>query len=379
MAYNWQLKDWPSFQYNVEVLQPLILEFGLEWGEMKGLNQGLSKELEEETLIDVMVSEAIKSSAIEGEFYSREDVMSSIKNKLGLDAKPFKIRDRNAAGISELMIRVRKTYMEPLSTEMLKDWHAALMANARNMEVGDWRKGQEPMQVVSGPLGRETVHFEAPPSQQVPMEMESFIAWYNKPKIPLNNEIGQALLQSAIAHLYFESIHPFEDGNGRIGRAIAEKALAQGLKAPVLLSISKTITTDKNGYYEALKEVQRTLDITHWLQYFIQVIIDAQREAKLLVAFTLKKARFFDLHQERLEERQIKALQKMFEAGPEGFTGGMSAKKYMSITQVSKATATRDLQYLHQHGMLKQEGAGRSVRYDLNLDPNVPPKSKNTL
>ncbi|WP_143960300.1 Fic family protein [Litoribacter populi] len=368
MAYNWQLKGWPSFQWNVEVLQPLILEFGLEWGEMKGLHQGLSKELEEETLIDVMVSEAIKTSAIEGEFYSREDVMSSIKNKLELDPKVFKIRDRNAAGISELMVKVRKSYMDPLSTEMLKDWHAALMSNARNMEVGDWRKGQEPMQVVSGPIGRETVHFEAPPSQQVPMEMESFIAWYNNQEIPLNNEIGLALFQSSIAHLYFESIHPFEDGNGRIGRAIAEKALAQGLKAPVLLSLSRTITNDKNAYYEAIKEAQKTLDITHWLQYFIQVIIDAQRDAKLLVAFTLKKARFFDLNQDKLEERQIKALQKMFEAGPEGFTGGMSAKKYMSITQVSKATATRDLQHLYQQGMLKQEGAGRSVRYNLNLD-----------
>ncbi|MBS9526017.1 Fic family protein [Litoribacter alkaliphilus] len=368
MQYNWQHKDWPNFHYDVDDLRAMITEFSFEWAEMKGLNLGLSKKLEEETMIDMMVSEAIKSSAIEGEFYSREDVMSSIKNKLGLSHNPIKIKDRNASGISELMVMVRNTYMKPLSAEMLKDWHTVLMGKARNLEIGDWRKGQEAMQVISGPLGRETVHFEAPPSNLVPAEMDRFVKWFNSSITPGNEDITEALLKSAISHLFFESIHPFEDGNGRIGRAIAEKALSQNLKAPVLLSLSRTITNDKNAYYEALKEAQGSLNIQNWLRYFIQIVIDAQRDAKNLVAFTLKKARYFDLYQDKLEERQLKVLRKMFDAGPAGFSGGMSAKKYMSITQVSKATATRDLQHLHQISALLQEGAGRSVRYNLNLD-----------
>lgn len=248
MTYNWQLKDWPDFQYDLEILHPLFLEFTLEWSELNGMEKGLSKAVEEETLLNVMVSEAIKSSAIEGEFYSREDVMSSIKNKLGLSQSPLNVMDQYAIGISELMVTVRKCFQDPLSLDMLKNWHATLFAFSKNLLIGDWRKGQESMQVVSGPLGRESVHFEAPPSEQVPKEMERFVEWFNHSSMVTDNPIISALLKSAISHLYFESIHPFEDGNGRIGRAIAEKALAHGLNKPVLLSISKTIEADKNAY-----------------------------------------------------------------------------------------------------------------------------------
>ncbi|WP_194775554.1 Fic family protein [Pararhodonellum marinum] len=367
MTYNWQHKDWPDFRYDLETLQPIFMDFALEWAEVNGMEKGLSSELEEEALIHIMVSEAIKSSAIEGAFYSREDVMSSIKNKLGLSETPLAVKDRNAAGISHLMVEVRTNFQEPMSQDLLKNWHATLFAHAKNMVIGDWRKGDASMQVVSGPLGREQVHYEAPPANRVPKEMEEFIEWYNHFKTPTKDPIASALLKYAIAHLYFESIHPFEDGNGRIGRAIAEKALAQGVSKPVLLSISKTIEADKNRYYQMLKEAQRTLEITDWIAYFAEVILTAQREAKGMVDFLLKKAKYFDKYRNLLEPRQLKVLEKMFVAGPEGFTGGMSAKKYMSITQVSKATATRDLQYLLHHGLLTQQGAGRSVRYELNL------------
>lgn len=168
--------------------------------------------------------------------------------------------------------------------------------------------------------------------------------------------------------MYFESIHPFEDGNGRIGRSLAEKALSQGLNKDILLSISKTIEADKNAYYLALKAAQSGLDITEWIAYFIKVLIAAQRDSKALVGFFLKKVKFFDKYYNFIEERHSKAIGKMFDAGPEGFEGGMSAKKYMSITQVSKATATRDLQYLHKNCLLIKIGAGRSVKYELNLE-----------
>ena len=166
----------------------------------------------------------------------------------------------------------------------------------------------------------------------------------------------------------FKTIHPFEDGNRRIGRAIAEKALSQGLNKPILLTISKFIETDKNSYYQALKDAQGTLEITNWITYFVKVIIAAQLDSKALVGFLLKKAKFFDQYRELLEARHAKVLGKMFDAGPEGFTGGMRAKKYMSITKLSKSTATRDLQYLLQQGLLIQKGAGRSVWYELNLE-----------
>ena len=367
MTYNWQHQNWPNFQYDLETLLSLFLEFSLEWAELSGMEKGLSTDLEEETVINIMVSEAIKSSAIEGEFYSREDVMSSIKNKLGLNKTPARIKDRYSAGIAELMVEVRTSFQEPLSTEMLKNWHKILFAHAKNLLVGNWREGKEPMQVVSGSIGREIVHFEVPPSDLVSNEMELMVNWYNQANFPQINAIGSALLKSAIVHLYFESIHPFEDGNGRIGRALAEKALSQSLGKPVLMSISKIIEADKHAYYQALKDAQRGLDITDWITYFIKVIITAQRDSKALVEFLLGKVKYFDKYKNYMDDRHIKVIETMFEAGPEGFQGGMSAKKYMSITQVSKATATRDLQYLHENGLLIQSGAGRSVRYALNL------------
>ncbi len=368
MGYNWQHKDWPQFNYDIEVLKPLFLEFALDWAEFNGLEKGLSHDLEKETLLNILVTEALKSSAIEGEVYSREDVLSSIKNKLGLSKSPEKVKDKYATGIGELMVECRMTFKESLTVEMIQNWHKILFAHARNILVGAWRKGTEPMQVISGPIGREQVHYEAPPSQRVPAEMEKMVQWYNQSELLMNDPYGSALLKSAIGHLYFESIHPFEDGNGRIGRALAEKALMQGLQKPVLLSISKTIEADKKSYYQALKAAQSGLDITEWLMYFINVIIAAQRDSKALIEFLLRKVRFFDRYKDYMEERHAKALSKMFDAGPEGFLGGMSARKYQSITQVSKATATRDLHYLHAHGLLSKTGAGRSVRYDLNLE-----------
>jgi len=367
MAYNWQLPDWPRFKYDITEAQPVIIDFAQEIGEVDGFLEGLPDNLKQETLLQIMLAEAVKTSEIEGEYVSRQDVMSSIRNNLGLNDIPVGIKDKQAAGVARLMVETRKTFREDLTSEILRSWHRLLLSNANLIRVGEWRQGEAPMQIVSGSYGREIVHYEAPPSARVPDEIKSFISWYNSATFLLKGRVPEAVLKSAIAHLYFESIHPFEDGNGRIGRAIAEKALSQSLGRPVMLSLSKTIEADKRAYYNALKEAQRTLDITAWIAYFASVVLDAQRDAKATIQFTLKKAQFFDRYKDQLDEKQLKAINKMLDKGPDGFEGGMTAKKYMSITGISKATATRDLQQLHEAGILIREGAGRSVHYSLNL------------
>jgi Fic family protein len=224
------------------------------------------------------------------------------------------------------------------------------------------------MQVISGTVGKEKIHFEAPPSGKVPEEIKQFLKWFNDSAPGGNSEIRKAPLRSAIAHLYFESIHPFEDGNGRIGRAVAEKALSQTLGRPVILSLSKTIEANKKAYYNALQKGQRSNEITDWIRYFAEVILSAQREARQLIEFTLKKSIFFDRFKAQLNERQLKVIRKMFEAGPDGFEGVMNATKYISITKTSKATATRDLQLLAEIKAFLISGGGRSTRYSLNME-----------
>ncbi|MGN7720312.1 Fic family protein [Chitinophaga sp. 22620] len=367
MAYHWQLPDWPNFTYRTEDIQPLITDFARETGEMNGVLLALPGNVQEEISLQLMLAEAVNTSEIEGEYLSREDVMSSIRNNLGLNETPEYVKDRRASGVARLMVDVRRSYAAPLNIAMLKEWHKDLLENAKNINTGEWRQGTAPMQVISGAPGKEIIHYEAPPSAIVPKEMERFVKWFNNVDFDINGDIAHAILKSTIAHLYFESIHPFEDGNGRIGRAIAEKALSQSLRRPVMLSLSKIIEKNRKAYYEALKKAQRSLEITDWIRYFAMVIIEAQKDAKSMVQFILKKARFFDRYKDQLNSRQLKAVNKMLDAGEEGFEGGMTARKYISITQTSKPTATRDLQHLHEIGAFTQEGAGRSVKYHLNI------------
>jgi len=293
--------------------------------------------------------------------------MSSIRRNLGIDLSPENQKDKRAKGIAELLMAVRNTFLEPLTTEMLCHWHHLLFNHQTKISSGQWRTGSEPMQIISGAIGKEIVHFEAPPSSAVSKEMEELVNWYNSNNSLAEGKITNALIRAAIAHLYFETIHPFEDGNGRVGRALAEKALSQSLGFPVQLSLSLAIEADRNAYYTALKNAQRTLEITDWLIYFAQVILEAQRNAKQVVQFTLKKSKFFELHKANLNESQMKVINKMLDQGTAGFEGGITDKKYMGITSVSKATATRHLQHLAEIGALIQTGAGRMVRYELNL------------
>lgn len=364
MSYNWQHDDRPNFTYQNELIDNPQLAFGIKTGQLSGLLVGLPKDTQINTIIEFMVSEAMKTSEIEGELLSRQEVMSSIKKNLGVhEEHPKHVKDQRAKGIAQLVVNTQKTYQEPLTEKTLFQWHKMLMKGNKKINVGQWRSHSAPMQVISGAIGKEVIHFEAPPSKTVPKEMAAFINWFNNTEPAGKKAIHNPLVRSALVHLYFESIHPFEDGNGRIGRALSEKALSQGVEQPVLLSLSTAMESNKKGYYAALKKAQRGNEVTSWIQYFIQTIFEAQKNAEQLVQFSLQKTKFFDRYTNQLNERQLKVINKMLEAGPTGFEGGMSAKKYMSITKTSKATATRDLQELVELKVFVASGGGRSVRY----------------
>lgn len=368
MTYNWQQNDWPDFKYDLSAVEDIVLAFAEKVGVISGIIGTLPENIRSEAIIDMMVSEAIKTSEIEGEYLSRKDVMSSIKNNLGIHPRQEEGSDRRAQGIAELMVAVRNTYAEPLTAETLFSWHTMVMKGRRLGEIGHWRTHEEPMQVVSGRMGKETVHFEAPPSKIIPGEMDRFIKWFNDTGPNGPHEIKKAIIRSAIVHVYFETLHPFEDGNGRLGRALSEKALSQGLGRPVLLSLSHAIEGRKRDYYDALQQAQKSNEITEWIKYFCNTVLMAQEQAETQITFTLKKVRFFDRFEKVLNGRQIRVLGKMLEDGLHGFEGGMSAKKYIAITHTSKPTATRDIQDLVDKGIFLPFGEGRGRRYEVNID-----------
>lgn len=366
MSYNWELPDWPNFTFSVANVEVKLYEFAQETGAFNALINTLPEEIKSQITLELILFEAINTSAIEGEFLSREDVMSSIKNNLGINKTIEVVKDKRASGIADLMIEVRKTFNQDLDEQTLHHWHKLLFGESRYINVAEWRKGDEAMQIVSGGMGREKIHFEAPPSTVIQREMDHFFKWLINTRPNQQAEIKDPVIRAGIAHLYFESIHPYEDGNGRIGRAIAEQVLSQTLGRPVMLSLSNTIERNKDAYYQALKIAQKSNEISGWLEYFVDIALNAQLQAKQMIDFTLKKVKLFDIVKEKINERQVKVLQKMFGAGLAGFQGDMTAKKYISITRASKATATRDLQELEKLGVLTSYGGGRSVHYKIS-------------
>lgn len=348
--YNWQQNDWPQFRFSLESAEGELLAFTEKTGRVSGILAGLPEETKQDVIVEIILAEAIKTSEIEGEYPSRKDVLSSIRKNLGLLHDTENIKDKSAIGLGELMIDVRNTFKDVLTEEKLLAWHKMLLGENKRVAVGQWRSHEEPMQVISGAVGKEKVHYEAPPSSKVPEQMKQFIQWFNDTAPGGKLEIKRAPVRAAIAHLYFETIHPFEDGNGRIGRAIAEKALSQTIGRPVLLSLSKTIEASKKLYYDSLEKAQQSNEITPWVEYFIKTSLDAQTEAEEQIEFTLKKTRFFDRYKHLLNNRQLTVIKRMLEEGTKGFEGGMNARKYIGITKTSKATATRDMQQLVECG-----------------------------
>jgi Fic family protein len=365
--YNWQQEDWRDFKFSLDGIEDQLHLFSEKGGRIAGILEALPEEVKQDTIVETLLIEAIKTSEIEGEYPNRKDVLSSIRKNLGLHHEL--IKDKSADSLGELMIDVHKSFKEPLTEEKLFSWHRMLLGTNKKIKVGQWRTHKDPMQVISGTLGKKKVHYEAPPSSIVPSEMQKFVQWFNDTGPGGKREIKKALIRSAIAHLYFETIHPFEDGNGRIGRAIAEKALTQTMGRPIIISFSRTIESKKNNYYSALEKAQRSNEITKWIEYFVKMALEAQVEVENQIDFTLKKTKFFDRFRNEFNQRQLTVINRMFEEGAKGFEGGMSAKKYIGIAHTSKATATRDLQKLVEIGafVFTDEAGGRSTRYTIHI------------
>ncbi len=366
MKWNWEQPSWPEFSYDPAAVEPLERQFLLHSGEFIGACKHVSTADQDRLKIELISDEAVKTSEIEGELLNRDSVQSSLLHQFGLG--PDKLRISPAErGIAEMMVSLYRTFASPLSDRMLFRWHRMLLKGNRDVAViGGYRKGGDAMQVVSGPLHRRRVHFEAPPSNQMSKEMKAFNAWFNESAQRGKNALS-SITRAGMAHLYFESIHPFEDGNGRIGRAISEKALAQSLGQPSLIALAQTIERGRKGYYAALERNNKSNDITDWLTYFGQVILDAQATSIKRLEFYLAKAKFYERMRGQMNDRQDKAIARMFREGIDGFKGGLSAENYITITRTSRATATRDLQDLVSRGALTKTGQLKHTRYHLNL------------
>ena len=364
--WNWLHKNWPNFTYDKEVIEPLELFFskntGLVLGAIKHI-EGVSKN---NLLVEILSEEALKTSEIEGEVLNRESVQSSIKKNLGFATDKKKIAPAEF-GISEMMVDLYHHFHKPLSHNQLFEWHKMLTNGRRDLaDIGKYRTHEDPMQVVSGRLDKPTIHFEAPPSEYVPIEMEKFITWFHKVHHPEYTQL-MPLAKASITHLYFVCIHPFEDGNGRIARALAEKSIAISSKQPTLITLSHTIEAHKKKYYSALEHNNVMLEVTDWVQYFSKTIIEAQKNTLKRVDFIIEKTKFLDRHSHQLNERQHKVIVKIFEVGHQGFIGGLSADNYTKIAKISASTATRDLKDLIDKEVLIKTGTLKSTRYFLNI------------
>jgi len=366
MEWNWQRADWPNFTWRQSRLARVEEQFLVGGGVYVGSVKHLDAADNDQLTVDALSVEAITTSEIEGEILDRASVQSSIRRQLGLTADHRRVGPAEQ-GIAEMMVDLHRSFADPLSDEMLFRWHRMLISGRRDLkDIGHYRTHPEPMQIVSGAVHDPAVHFEAPPSADVPREMARFIGWFNQ-TAPDGAKPLPALTRAGIAHFYFVCVHPCEDGNGRIGRAIAEKALAQGLDRPTLTALAATILAKRRTYYDALEKSNRTNELTNWLCWFAAVAIEAQRRAISVVEFLINKTHLLDRMKGQLNERQEKALVRVLREGPEGFKGGLSASNYITMTGASPATATRDLVDLAAKGAMVRTGERRYARYQANV------------
>jgi Fic family protein len=366
MSWNWEKPDWPNFAWDRARLEKAEQEFLLGGGVLVGTVKHLPEEDREQLTVEAMSSEAVTTSEIEGEILDRASVQSSIRKQFGLTSDQRRVRPAEH-GIAEMMVDLYRSFSEPLSKEMLFRWHEMIVSGRRDLkDVGRFRTGKEPMQVVSGRIDAPRVNFEAPPASRVTSEMKQFLEWFARTGKDRQQPLS-ALTRAAVAHLYFESVHPFEDGNGRIGRAIAEKSLAESVGQPTLIALAATILLRRKAYYEALEAANKHNEITNWVAWFAGITIEAQRRTIALVEFLIDKTKLLDRLKGELNERQTKVLLRMFREGPEGFRGGLSAGKYATIAGSSPATTTRDLTDLVSKGALTRAGELRHARYQLNV------------
>ena len=362
----WQQAGWPAFTWDAAALSSSLAAARKAQGEVAGMARLLDSDADLNAQLEVLTREGVATSAIEGERVDPGTVRSSVARHLGLPTAGLPPAPRSVDGLVEVLLDATRDYQRPLTLKQLCAWQAALFPTGRSglneIRVGELR-GDAPMQIVSGPVGRERVHYEAPPRSSLNAEMKGFLSWFNSPPAGIDG-----LLRAGLAHAWFELVHPFEDGNGRVGRALLDRALAQDeRKAARLYSMSARIAAVRDEYYDALGELSRgDLDATDWLRWFLRQVEAAARSSEDTVERVLFKARYWIQHaQKPLNERQRKALNVLLDAGPDGFVGGMTNRKYASLTHARPATAPRDLAQLVALGSLVLVGAGRGARYEL--------------
>ena len=362
--WAWEHPNWPNFSLDEEAFEARIEAFHRAAERLSGNLEAMSDEGRTDTEIALMLSEAIATSAIEGENLDRDSVRSSLLAHFGKAVARTKTTDDlKAAGAASLIVETRRNWDRPLTHEMLGAWQTMAIPEARSSLVLRGAYRESAVEIVGGFPGRHTVHYVAPPASRVPAEMERFLEWYNADGVDMEGPI-----RASIAHLWFERIHPFDDGNGRVGRAIADHALSQALGRPTLACLATAIGESRKDYYKAFEDFDNNerLDMNGFADYFTGAIVRAQEIARAEVGFVLDKSRFFDRHRDAMNKRQTKAMERMFREGRAGFKGGMSAKKYRVITKCPATTATRDLAALRDMGALVSRGAGRGTRYEIS-------------
>jgi Fic family protein len=364
----WQNPKWPAFTWDAAVLSTALSRARRAQGELAGVARLLDSKLDLSAQVEILTLEGLSTSAIEGERLNPDALRSSLALRLGLPTAGLPRASRAVEGLVEVLLDATRRYEQTLTMRRLSSWQAALFPTGRSgllqIRVGTLR-GRAPMQIVSGPIGQERVHYEAPPRARLDGEMRSFLNWFNVPPAGLDG-----LLRAGLAHAWFEILHPFEDGNGRVGRALLDMALAQDENRSVrLYSMSARFMDQRDAYYAVLEQTSAgNLDITAWLLWFLEQVEAAIRSSETLVAAIVQKARFWLQHaQSELNERQLKALNRMLDAEPDGFVGGMTNKKYVALTKASPATAQRDLAMLVDKGCLILVGTGRGARYELQF------------
>ncbi len=364
--YLHQSKDWPNFKWDGDILLPHVSIVRDLQGRLIGRMEGVGFELREEAVLETLTEDIVKSSEIEGELLNPEEVRSSVARRLGMEISGLPHTSRDVEGVVEMMLDATQKYMDPITKDRMCGWHAALFPTGRSgmykITVGDWR-GDEggPMQVVSGPMGREKVHYTAPESSRLEEEMSKFIEWFN------TDNSMESVIKSAIAHLWFVSIHPFDDGNGRIARAIADTQLARADRTNQrFYSMSSQIMKSKKGYYDILESTQKgSMEVSQWLVWYFERLTEALEATDEILSKILVKAKFWELHRTtQFNERQIEMINKL-----QGeFVGKLHSSKWAKMTKVHRDTALRDIQDLIEKGVLLDSGeGGRSTNYILNL------------
>ncbi|MCY3733650.1 MAG: Fic family protein [Chloroflexi bacterium] len=365
--YIHEQPDWPRVHWSDELLAGLLADVRHQQGRLVGRMEALGFDLRREAMLGTLVEDVVKSSDIEGEKLDAGQVRSSVARRLGMDVGGTGRADRDVDGVVEMMLDATRRYDKPLTAERLCDWHASLFPTGRSgmrrITVGAWRdSNSDPMQVVSGPAGRERVHFEAPSAARLDGEMRAFLDWLEAP--PETDPV----LKAALAHLWFVTIHPFDDGNGRIARAVADMALARSERSSQrFYSMSSQIRVERSTYYEVLERTQRgTTDVTEWMGWFLACLGRSIDNAATVLAGVLAKARFWE-HAGglALNERQRLVLNRLLD----GFEGKLTTSKWAKLAKCSQDTALRDIAFLVDHGVLtRNPGGGRSTSYDLLMD-----------